>query len=160
VTIKLIALPLVLLAAAFSAGCGSGDSATDQAPISKAEFIKKASSACAKTSGKIESEFSSYVQGQAGREVEKAEKAKEMTPDEAAAKVTEVILIPAKNQEVGEIRALGSPRGDENRIRELLDTFEEGIEKAEAHPERAAIDGDEAFGTASHMADQYGLEGC
>lgn len=63
-------------------------------------------------------------------------------------------------RELEEFRALGIPAGDDDQVNALLVAFAEGLEKAEAHPERAATTGTEAFGKSGELAGEYGLEGC
>lgn len=146
-----IALTLVL------AGCGSDD---EPARISKSEFLEKASVICVSTRRGIRADFETYARGREGRSDALAEKAGKLTPEEAAAKVGGKIIVPAMKRELEELRALGIPQGDGARVNALLSAFEEGVEKAEAHPERAAATGTEAFGRSGKLAGEYGLEGC
>lgn len=141
------------------AGCG-GDERT---AITKTEFIDQANAICLKTSKQIETEFAAYGESEAAKEAERAQRANELTANaanQAAARVTERILIPAMRQQLDELRSLGFPDGDEARAKALLDAFDEGIEKAEARPERAARDGTEAFGKSGRLAGEYGIESC
>jgi hypothetical protein len=140
------------------AGCGgSGDEPTQ---ISRVAFVKKGGAACLATKRQIRSDFEAYRKGPQGREMERAEKTNELTPEEAAAKVGKEIIVPAMRQELEEFQALGVPPGDEAEVTALLEAFEEGIEKAVRHPERVATDGTEAFGKSGRLAGDYGLESC
>jgi hypothetical protein len=148
-----------LTAVVILAGCGE----SDEPAISKAEFIEQASAVCAKTSSRIETEFAAYGESREAREVERARRANELTAEKAnkaAARVGEEILIPAIRRQLAELRELGVPREDGGGTEELLAAFDEGIEKAEARPERAARDGTEAFGKSRRLAEEYGIDNC
>jgi hypothetical protein len=146
----------ILTVASILAGCGGGES-DEPMQISKREFVEKGSAICLATRRGIRSDFEVYARG---REAGLAGKADELTPEEAAAKVGGKIIVPAMKRELEEFRALGMPQGDDDRVKALLSAFEEGVEKAEAHPERAATTGTEAFGKSGKLASEYGLEGC
>ena len=155
-------MPSLLAASAVAltlAGCG-GAAGEEPAPISRSAFVEKGSAICVATRQGIRSDFEAFTKGREGREIERAEKANELTPEEAAAQVGEEIIVPAMRQELEELRALGVPPGDDEKVMALLTAFEEGVEKAEEHPERAATDGTEAFGKSGRAADAYGLDGC
>jgi len=139
------------------AGCGGG---AREGSISKAEFVKQASEICRQADARIRAKFSAYGRSRERRQIERAERAGELTFKEAAAQVGERLLIPVMRKEFEELRGLGIPDESQRRTRALLTAFGEGIEAAEAHPERAAHDGTEAFGKSSRLADEYGLERC
>jgi hypothetical protein len=141
------------------AGCG-GEDGKEPEPITRSAFVEKGSAICVATRQEIRADFEAFTKGKGGKEIERAEKANELTPEEAAAQVGEEIIVPAMRREREEFRALGVPPGDDEKVTALLKAFEEGIEKAEEHPERAATDGTEAFGESGKAADDYGLEGC
>lgn len=128
--------------------------------ISRTAFRKQGSAICEVTRQSIRSDFEAFTKGSEGREVARAEKASELTPEEAAARVGEEIIVPAMRRELEEFRALGVPPGDDDRVAALLEAFAEGVEAAEAHPEEAAANGTEAFGRSGRVAGAYGLEGC
>jgi hypothetical protein len=153
------AVPAGLTAALLIAGCGGG-SDEEPAQISKVAFVERGSAICLSAKRQIRSDFEAYRKGRQGEEIERAEKANELTPEEAAAKVGKEIIVPVMRQELEEFRALGIPAGDDEQVDALLAAFEEGVEKAERHPERAAMDGTEAFGGSGKVADGYGLENC
>jgi hypothetical protein len=149
----------ILAVALISVGCGGGRS-DSPAQIPKREFVEKGSAICVATRKRIRSDFEVYTRGKEGREVELAEKAEEMTPEEAAGRIGRKIIVPAMKRELEEFQGLGIPEGDEDQVDALLRAFEEGVEKADAHPERAATTGTEAFGTSGKLASEYGLRGC
>lgn len=135
------------------AGCGGGGGGTT-AEISKTAFVKQANEICVKTQEQASSEFRTYLT-QHGSQIQSPAQEKA-----AQVEVGETIVIPAKQQEVEELRALGSPHGDEKRVEAIVAAYDEGIEIAEEHPEEATKDGTEAFGKAERLATTYGLEGC
>jgi hypothetical protein len=105
----------------------------------------------------IRSDFEAFTKSAEGREVERAEKAGELTPGEAAAQVGKEIVVPAMRRELEEFRGLGVPPGDDQEVTALLVALEAGLERAESKPERAAADG---FTESGEVAEDYGLEGC
>jgi hypothetical protein len=137
-------------------GCGGGESPA----ISRAQFVREASAICGRTRDRIQSEFAAYGKSREGREAVRAEKAGELTYGEEAVRVGRRIVIPAMRRQFDELRALGVPAGGEERAKVLLAAFGAGVGKAEAHPERAAQDGTEAFGKQERLAEEYGLENC
>jgi hypothetical protein len=146
-----------LACALMAFGCGSGGG---EGSISKSEFIRRASEICRAADGRIQAKFAAYGRSSERRKIERAERAGELTFEEASARVAEGILIPVMRQESEELRGLGIPEEGEGRTKALLKAFDEGIKAAEAHPQRAAHDGTEAFGKSSRLAEEYGLEGC
>lgn len=153
------AVPLVLVIALIAAGCGGGEG-NEPDQISRAAFIEKGSAICLATKRKIRADFEAYRKSEQGREIGKAERADELTPVEAASRVGRDVIVPVMHQELEEFRALGIPPGDDDQVTVLLRAFEEGIEAAEGHPERVAMDGTEAFGRSGKAATDYGLEYC
>jgi hypothetical protein len=153
------AVPAALAAAWIVAGCGGG-SGDEPGQISKSAFVEKGSAICLATRRQIRSDFEAYRKGSQGKEIERAEQANELTPEEAAAKVGKEVIVPVMRQELEEFQALGIPPGGDDQVTALLDAFGEGIEAAEGHPERVATDGTEAFGKSGRLATDYGLEGC
>jgi len=139
-----------------SSGCG----ASEGTAITRAEFIEDANAVCAKARKRIQAEFTAYGEGEEAREAERGQRAGELTANQVAANVGVKILVPAMRREVEELRSLGIPSKGEHQAEALLDAFDEGVERAEAHPERAARDGTEAFGEPGRLAREYGIESC
>lgn len=150
------AVPSVLALALVGAGCGGG-SGDEPAPISRSAFVGRGSAICVATRRGIRSDFEAFTKSADGREIERAEKAGELTPEDAAGQVGEEIVVPAMRRELEEFRALGVPLGEDREVAALLGTFEAGLEKAEGNPKRAAADG---FSESGRVAEGYGLEGC
>lgn len=130
------------------AGCGGGDSDAATASITKAEFVDKASAACARIHGKAQAEFDAYMEGQSpgtGSGLEELGKK---------------FVIAPKQREVKEFVALGTPAESESQVRAIVVAFEKGIKEAEKDPAAVAQDSTAAFGVPEKLAAEYGLEGC
>jgi hypothetical protein len=160
------------------AGCGSGDngsnstsgttaasgSSTNASAASsdgsetgspeKAAFIVKADTICAEGEAKYRGEFLAFASSPQHRNP-KGKTALE----KAQAEVAEQILIPVKEQEAEELRALDAPSGDDAEVEAIAAALEEGVEKAEKEPQRAVRDGTEAFGKARRLTEEYGMKG-
>ncbi|HET7454465.1 MAG TPA: hypothetical protein VFJ76_02995 [Solirubrobacterales bacterium] len=146
----------MLVAAALLAGCGSDSSsnasATDAAPLSKAEFIKQADAICRHGKRAKDNAVAGELEKAAGLSADKEAYA------QALAKVVEIAVIPVYSRTIEELGELGAPRKDEAEIAKILGKFEAGLEKAEAHPDKAV----EAspFAPGSEAAVAYGLDMC
>jgi len=147
--------PSALLAGAagvavIAAGCGGGgDSST--ASITKAQFVKQADAACKKGEERIQADFQAYIKGH---------KNLSKPTEEDFAEVVETVVAPNVEQEVSEIRALGIPSGDEDKVEAILDSVEEGREEAEADPKNAVQTTPASLEKAKKLAKEYGLKVC
>lgn len=150
------ALAAVVLAL-IVAGCGGGDSSTGvtTSTISKEAFIKKADAICQGGSERIQRDLASVFKDR------KQAIAILKHPSKADyEKVIDRALIPNLEREIEEIRALGAPSGDEDRVEEMLVALEEGIETAESDPKAVISSSDAIFGIGARLAREYGLEVC
>ncbi|HEX3608167.1 MAG TPA: hypothetical protein VHU14_00645 [Solirubrobacterales bacterium] len=139
-----------LSVAMFIAGCGGGDSSSDST-ISKAVFIKKADAICKASIERIETSFISYLRKSGGG----------THPGKAAEEeLVGKVLVPSVQREVKELRALGAPSGDEDRVDAIVEALEEGAETAESDPAAVTSSSEVVFGIASRLAKEYGLEAC
>lgn len=130
-----ICLSSLLAAILLSAGCGGGG----DDGISKAEFISSADAICKK----LHDELDAKSQG-----ITKRDAAVEFFKDEA---------IPSAQDEIDQIRALGSPEGDEKTVDALLSAVQDALDRAKADP--SSID-DHTFDEADKLAQGYGLAEC
>lgn len=136
----------------FVSGCGGGgDSSTDTSSISKAAFIKKTDAVCAHGNGRMEVAFAHFLE--ANKNVKKPSDA-----DYEA--LVGKVLVPNVKREIKEVRALGAPSGDEDRVDDYLEALEEGIEVAERNPKAVVGSSEAVFGIPSRLAKEYGLEVC
>lgn len=138
------------------AGCGGGgggESTTiTTSSISKDQFIREVDAICAKGRHQIETAASAYL-----RENPAALQGKK-EPDYG--ELTQTIFVPAIEQEVKEIRALGAPRKDQATVEAFVAAVEAGVKKSEEEPKLAAVGGGKAFAKANTLAGRYGLASC
>ena len=144
--IGMLALPLLV------AGCGGGsDDSSDGPTISKVAFIKKADAVCSRGNNRMEIAFAHFL--------EKNKNIKHPSEADFEALVGKVV-VPNLKREIKEIRALGAPDGDEDKVDGILTALEEGLETAEGNPQAAVKSSEVVFGISSRLAKEYGLEVC
>jgi ABC-type phosphate/phosphonate transport system substrate-binding protein len=153
----LIALIAAVVAAAMLvAGCGgSSDDSSAATSISKEEFIAKADAVCKKGNEALEKELFKFL-----RKNRKGGSLRKPSVEQNE-KFIETVLIPNLQKEIKELKALGVPEGDEEKVDAMIAALEEGLETAEDETETvAAGTADMVFGIASRLAGEYGLETC
>lgn len=142
-----LALTAALIAALIAAGCGGSDGES----ISKEAFIAKADAICRKSNERMEAGFASVL-----KDIRNVTKLKPAEYEE----VVDEVMVPNIEREIEQLKALGIPAGDEERVEAMLAALEEGKETAERNPEAVNASSDAVFGIASRIADEYGLEVC
>ena len=152
--------PIALIAAVVAitmlvAGCGGGSDASSGGSISKEEFIAKADAICKKGNKRMEAELFKFLRkSRSGGSLTKPSV-------EDNEKFIVTVLIPSLKQEISELKELGVPEGDEEKVDAMIAALEEGLETAEDDPETvAAGTADIVFGIASRLAGEYGIETC
>jgi hypothetical protein len=144
---------LVALAVVAVAGCGSSSSSTEStASLSKAEFLKKGNAICKEGNESINGEFEEF-----DKENNLSETAE--PPKEEQEEAVEQVLIPAINRQVEEVKALGTPEGDEGELAELISAEEGVVEEAEENP-LLLFEGTAKQKEANKLATDYGLTVC
>lgn len=152
VIVLLAALALAALTA-IVAGCGSSSDSTEStASISKADFLKKGNAICEKGNETINAEFEEFTK-------EKNLSETEEPPKEVQEEAIEQILIPAINTQIDEIKALGTPEGDEGELEEVFTSEEGVVEEAEEEP-TVLFENTAAQKEANKVAREYGLTVC
>ncbi|HWA53325.1 MAG TPA: hypothetical protein VG816_04055 [Solirubrobacterales bacterium] len=152
--------PIALVAAVIAvamlvAGCGGGGDSSSTSSISKEEFIAKADAICKKSNKQMEAEIFKYLR----HNRVKGSLRKPSVEDNE--KFIEAVLIPNLEREIKELKALGVPAGDEEKVGAMISALEEGLETAKTEPETvAAGSSDIIFGIASRLAGEYGIETC
>jgi hypothetical protein len=145
-------LPVSVVAFALvAAGCGGG---SDEATLTKIEFLKKGNAICSAGGQEIKEGFAEF---------EKEEGPRENTPPTEAQskKASETILIPAVNRQIEGLRSLGTPEGDEGEVDEILTNAEEALETAEEDPVALIEEeGESPFAKVNREAREYGLTVC
>lgn len=147
----------VLLVVLLALGCGgSSDGTTAAAPITKKEFVKKATSICEKAS-------QAYVQVAYASLSKEVKKQPDVPQNELEYRVVGQLYAPTFRKELDEIRALGMPEGDEEEIEAILGSIEQGLKEAEEDPQRFSEDlakFGRPFERAVKLAKAYGIEAC
>ena len=139
------------MVAAALGGCGGGDDETTfpagvSQSIGKVEFLAEADRICNSTNVRIEAAADDL-----GRR---------HPPPAQVRQVALSIAVPALQTEVRAIRALGAPRGDEQKVRAILAATERGIAEIRADP-TAVVNGVPAgLREASRLARAYGSQQC
>lgn len=141
-----------MVVALVMAGCGGGgDSSTASGSISKEEFVAKADAICKDGTERLQAAIGHILKDQPNiTKVSQVEQEKIVT----------TVLVPNVSKEVKELRALGTPDGDEERVDAMITALEEGVETAERDPQAVTKSSDAIFGIASRIAGEYGLTTC
>lgn len=153
----------VLSVLLLAVGCGSddgeatgssenGEVTVETGSLSKAEFVKQASAACAKTREQLTQEFVKLFE-QASKSPPKPT---EVSPE---VKFVEENYVTGFQRQIDEVSALGAPAGDEEEITAFLESMQQEIEKAAEDPQ-AFITRDAGLGKAPKLAKAYGLTNC
>lgn len=148
----LIASALAL--ASIAAGCG-GSSEASAPPIGKAAFIKKANAVCEATQKSVLSEGIPVLR--------KIEHSTGKTGREAEAVYIPQWLVPATESEIEELRALGAPSGDEDRVDAILEALQEVADLAKSDPKKylyLQANFKHPYKTVEKLATEYGIEPC
>lgn len=147
-----------LLMAAFVAllvsGCGGGGGGEQvtASSISKAQFVKQADAACEKNRKQIETGLSAYFGGLSGEESQAKKEAR-------LSEAVETIVTPKLQKELAEIRALGAPEDDRDKVEAIVDAIGEAVSKLEEDPVQIESS-TQIFADAQKLAKEYGLTVC
>jgi hypothetical protein len=151
----LVATAIAIIAAGCGGSSDDGEEITASS-LSKAEFIARADAICAKGQRQVERNFGAYA-----KETDlKVQQITKKPTKEQVNGLVNTVLVPAIEEEIAEIRALGAPAGDEDKIEAMLEAMEEGIETAEGLPQKVLEQTGIAFGIGSRLAKEYGLTTC
>jgi hypothetical protein len=141
-------------------GCGGGDDATAgdgtvTKPLTKAAFIKKADSLCAKTR---EVRFNEAVAYRKSHEKE----LEALKPVPAEEQIIRAITLPSVEKELEELKALGAPKGQEKKIDTIMSAIAKGIKGAEKNPYAVELEVplENPFREADELLRAYGFEEC
>jgi hypothetical protein len=149
-TIASLATAMVI--AVVAVGCGGG---SDNAFLSKAEYIKQADLVCGRIQRQIETEFGDFI-----ADLGNKEPASQQASEAAQSIVANEIYIPRKEQELEGLKELRAPRGDEARVEKIIGALEDGIEATEKDPGHAVTNSAKAFSKEQVLATKYGLTNC
>lgn len=156
----------VLAVLAVASGCGGGGSddsttLTDLANVPlKATFIKQGDAICAKGRKEVQTKFAAFLKkeglkgiGPGGGESPAEIKAHEI-------ELVETIAIPALDKQMKELKALGAPKGEEDKVEAYFEAAEEALEKGEAEPQLLFSKVKQTFAKADKIAQELGFEVC
>lgn len=148
----LAVLAALTVIAALVAGCGGGsDSTTDETVVlTKAEFIKQGDQICKKANEENEAEAEEFAK-ENDFTLEKASK------DQIEEAVV-AVLVPSIEKQAEEIEALGAPKGDEEKVEEIVTSLEDAAGEIEDEP-KAVFEGD-ILGKPTELAKDYGFKVC
>ena len=146
-TTQLFIITCTIMAAALAtaiSGCGgSGDSTEPK--LSKKQFVSRAASICEQAEKELLEKALAYNKHDSSSEEDK---------------LVEPILIPVLEKQVREIKALGSPSGDEGSIESLTAEFEAALQKTRQEPTAVLDSSTNPFERYNRMAKQNGLVEC
>jgi hypothetical protein len=142
------AIGMAVVLVVLLASCGSGD-APEAKVISPSEFLTKAQPICKKGNDKIDKSYN-YWGGRAHLHADS---------EDFMNRVAEKVVIPVRQQQLKELRALGSPEGEEKKLKAFLEAMEEGIEEGKKD-RRTLREGHYAFQRAFNIAASLDLEAC
>ena len=146
----LAVLAALALMAALVAGCGSDDDSETTATITKAELIKQGDEICKKANDQSEKEAEEFAEENGFT----LEKASEEQLEDAVADV----LVPSLNQQAEDIDALGAPEGDEERVEEIVVSFEGTADEIKDDP--GAVFEGKVLDEPGKLAGDYGFKVC
>jgi hypothetical protein len=142
-----LTLVAVLAAALLAfAGCGGDDEST---ALTKAEFTKQANAGCKEHQKEREELFKKV-----GNELDPSE----VTRADQERLISEVLLPPFE-KDIENLKSLGAPAGDEEKVEEIIKAMEKAVDKVEAKP-LVALRTNSQFAEARALAVKYGLDDC
>lgn len=140
--------------AALVAGCGGGGDTTDETvTLTKAEFIKQGDAICKAGNEEIEAGFEKFA------EENNLPEGKEPNQEQGV-EIVETVILPSISQQGEEIRALGAPEGDEEKVDEILTSLEDAVAEGEEEPELLFEGTTDPFGKVNQITEDYGFKVC
>jgi hypothetical protein len=134
-----------------SVGCGGGGESSGS--LTKAQFLKKANAICAKGTKEFGKGDVAFWKRHGGPRSD----ANQALTNELQL----TVALPIRKEELRQIRALGLPRGSEQRVEKMLAAWQAGIKKGEAEPASLDSAGPAyAFYKSYSMGIDYGLVKC
>lgn len=142
-----IAASLALVLAV--AGCGSSSKSKSSTPtLTKAEFLKKGNAICKKGNREI-------------NQVANKTFGKGKKPSHAAMmKFATSTLIPSVQRQINGVKALGAPKGDEAKVKEIVNTAQAALDKGKKDPAILVSNKSDPFAKSNKLTKAYGLKAC
>jgi hypothetical protein len=132
-------------------GCGSGGdgSATASEPLTKAQFIKRASAICASEESRKQSKLKAasklgenYFGG----------------PKQELTQLVSKVVLPLYKELIEEMSTLSPPAGEEAEVKRIIEKYEKTLKKAEADPGKEVYV--DSFVKTNLAAEKYGIKNC
>jgi hypothetical protein len=147
----LAAVAALIALAAIVAGCGGGGDTTDETvTLTKAEFVKQGDAICKKATERSEKEAEEFAEDN-DFTLEKASK-------EQLEEAVSAVLVPDLERQAEELDALGAPKGDEDKVEEIIVSLEDATGEIEDDP-GLVFDG-KVLRKATEKAEAYGFKVC
>ncbi len=147
--------PIALFAAIVAmallfAGCGGGSDSSKS--ISKEEFIAKADAICKQSNERMAAAFGKFLKDNPDLTKPSDPRLQPLVGD---------VMVPNLKREIEELKELGIPDGDQEKVDAMISALEEGLETAENDPKAVTgTSSDAIFGIASRIGGEYGLKVC
>jgi ABC-type glycerol-3-phosphate transport system substrate-binding protein len=154
---RLIALLAGVMALAIvAAGCGSSsDSTTDTTVVvlTKTEFIKQGDAICKKGSESLSQEAEDFADE---NDIDTEKPTKKQQEE-----VIETVVGPALQTQADELRELGDPDGEEDKMTAIVDALEAGAKELEDDPGALLESGGKSpLDEANELANEFGFKQC
>jgi hypothetical protein len=143
-------LAVAMAIAMVAVGCGGdSDDAADNAPPSKAEFVKQANAVCERERAGLMERVAEFERRRAGRR------------PEPGADVVHFVYLPTIEAQIFRIEELDVPRGEQTRIDTLLDAERFALDAVAVMPRVPSIAvAERNFAEADKQLRAYGLSSC
>lgn len=128
------------------AGCGGGDETT---ALTKAEFTKQANAGCKEHTKERDELFKAAIAEVSSGEATRADQEKLISE----------VLLPPFEKDIENLKSLGAPAGDEEKVQAIIEEMEKAVKKVEAKP-LVALRSSSQFAEARAAAVKYGLTDC
>jgi len=146
----------VLATGLIAAGCGdddddeSSDTGTDAVALTQQEWAMQADAICSQGN----QELDQVAQQEFGGSNQPPSQAQQQ-------KFAEETVIPSIEQQINDVRALGTPEGDSGEVEEFLDQAQTDLDKAKQDPKQLTDAGNEnPFAETTKLGDALGLKVC
>ncbi|MDX6624525.1 MAG: hypothetical protein QOE75_2457 [Solirubrobacterales bacterium] len=144
-----------LLAAVVVASCGGTDGSDTTSSVTKAEFVKQASSICTKTAAKRDAAALALFKEQRKRG--------EPSAKELQKRMEEVVseaVLPALDHMTDELAELDAPTDGQEQVDAMIDAYREAIQEAESELTAVANGDSDPLSQPRKLAIAYGVKAC
>jgi hypothetical protein len=134
------------------AGATTGDQEPTEGADDKLAFIRDATTICKAAIAKILAPSNAALG--------KASNKPKAVQDAISAKLVSSTFVPELEAEIGELRSLPVPPGDNAQVTAIMEAIEKMINEAKAEPENFVSEYPPSFTRAANLATDYGIEEC